>query len=252
MPAARWNPDNWTAFPNQETQGKSLLTTRVYCWLDFIKIIAKTDCLVLGTHWICSLLASLGLDEEWEQCFFCVKIWNNELWNILDYSTAGSSSAPRQPRKHMTHNQAFCFFNAVTTPEHKHTWRCRTCLTTVLCLEDIDLLRHCWACRCVGSTLAPAGKHPLMLPLRKPKILMTDLLHLLEMGGEGLRHMLTLKRGQLVTQLNRAGGSATWHALWYQFQSSLASPPAHQRLLHFLPFPLYWAWPSCVQVFASS
>lgn len=56
-----WNPGNW-AFPTWNT-GKITSAYQLYCCLGFIETIAKKDCLILGIHWICSLLASLEMGE---------------------------------------------------------------------------------------------------------------------------------------------------------------------------------------------
>lgn len=148
MPAACWNPDNWWAFPNQETWGEPFLAARVYCWLDFIRTVAKTYYLVLGIHWICSSLVKLGFDEEWKPCFFCVKIWNKELWNTLGNGTAGSSCVSGQLREEAVIRKCCASVTAaVTAPQHKHAG------------GGGHSRAHCWACKQGGSTLAPAGKH---------------------------------------------------------------------------------------------
>lgn len=180
MPAACWNPDNWRAFPNQETQGESFLTARVYCWLDFIRLIAKTYYLVLGIHWICSSSVSLGFDEEWKQHFFCVKIWNKELWNTLGNGTAGSSCVPGQVRKEaVTRKCSASVTAAVTAPQRKRAGGAGPSWP------------HCWACKHGGSTLAPAGKH-------LAQILTTELSQLPEVVGDWLRHTPIFRSGQPV------------------------------------------------------
>lgn len=148
MPAACWNPDNWWAFPDQETRRESFLTARVYCWLDFIRIVAKTYYLVLGIHGICSSLVKLGFDEEWKPCFFCVKIWNKEFWNTLGNGTAGSSCVSGQLREEAVIRKCSASVTAaVTAPRHKHAG------------GEGHSWAHCWACKQRGSTLAPTGKH---------------------------------------------------------------------------------------------
>lgn len=142
MPAACWNPDNWWALPDQETRRESFLTARVYCWLDFIRIVAKTYYLVLGIHGICSSLVKLGFDEEWKPCFFCVKIWNKEFWNTLGNGTAGSSCVSGQLREEAVIRKCSASVTAaVTAPPHKHAG------------GEGHSWAHCWACKA-------GGKHP--------------------------------------------------------------------------------------------
>lgn len=161
MPAACWNPDNWTAFPHQDTQGKSLVTTRFYCWLDFIKIIAKLDCLALGIHWICLIRQ---LEAWWRlNTISCVSRSGIKKYAWLWHSRVLFCSQAAQETHNLQSSILAALTHAVITPEYKRTWRCRTCLTTALCLEDTSLLTG---------------------PLWKPKILMTDLLHLLKMRCE--------------------------------------------------------------------